>query len=115
MSEQPPDEAYRVYVPLREAACGVSLRFFRDQGGARRAVGFTRLEHLAGLLGPDQPYYRLTLRAVRELAAARGVTGLLLDPVLVAAPVRELEPLTAQAPTPLEAPAAATALLGGRR
>jgi hypothetical protein len=89
MPEEPPDTA-RVYVPLRESACGVALRLFRDQGGERCAVGFTRLELMARLLGPDQRYYRLTVRSVRELAAQRGVTRLTLDPALVAAPVREL-------------------------
>lgn len=104
MLEQPPD-ADRVYVPLREAACGVSLRLFRDQGGERCAVGFTRLDRMVELLGPDQRYYRLTVRAVRELAAQRDVTRLLLDPALVAAPVHELAPLPEGASAAPAAPA----------
>lgn len=43
------------------------------------------------LLGAEQRYYRLTERAVRDLAADRGVSvsALVVDPGLVAAPVRE--------------------------
>lgn len=105
MLEEPPDTC-RVYVPLRESACGVALRLFRDQGGERCAVGFTRLERMAELLGPDQRYYRLTVRSVRELAAQRGVTRLTLDPAMVAAPVRDLEPVVHLPATPAKAPAA---------
>ena len=98
MLEEPPDTR-RVYVPLTESACSVSLRLFRDRGGERCAVGFTDFDRLAELLGPDQPCYRLTVRSVRELAAQRGVTRLILDPALVAAPVRD--PGTLPLPLPL--------------
>lgn len=91
MLEEPPD-THRVYVPLTESACSVSLRLFRDRGGERCAVGFTDPDRMAQLLGPDQQCYRLTVRSVRELAAQRGVTRLILDPALVAAPVRDPEP-----------------------
>jgi len=102
MLEEPPDSSSRIYVPMSDAACGIALRLFRDQGGERCAVGFTRLDLLVELLGPDERYYRLTVRAVRELAAQRGVTRLVLDPALVAAPVRDLEPL-AQPAAPVSA------------
>jgi hypothetical protein len=132
MLEEPPDSD-RVYVPLCDAGCGVSLRLFRDQGGERCAVGFTRLERLVELLGRDQRYYRLTIRSVRELAGQREVTRLLLDPALVAAPVRsttqdwDLEPAalahaaavhtaangtTAVHPTPVHAAPTRTAPVG---
>lgn len=102
MLEEPPD-THRVYVPLTEGSCSVSLRLFRDRGGERCAVGFTDPDRLAELLGPDQRCYRLTVRSVRELAAQRGVTRLILDPALVAAPVRDPESL----PRPLPLVAAA--------
>jgi hypothetical protein len=105
MLEEPPD-TYRVYVPLTEGACSVSLRLLRDRGGERCAVGFTRLDRMTELLGSGQPCYRLTVRAVRELAAERGVTRLILDPALVAAPVRDPGPLP-QLAVPAPAPAAA--------
>lgn len=102
MFEEPPDTR-RVYVPLNEGACSVSLRLFRDRGEERCAVGFTRFERMAELLGPEQPCYRLTVRSLRELAAERGVTRLILDPALIAAPVRDLEPLPALATAPQRA------------
>lgn len=100
MIEEPPDTS-RLYVPLRDAACGVSLRLFRDRGGERCAVGFTRLENMVELLGPDQQYYRLTARSVRELAGQRDVTRLIVDPVLVAAPVNDITPVTITPVTPV--------------
>ena len=86
---QEPADIDRLYVPLREAACGVSLRLFRDRGGARCAVAFTSLDRLTTVLGSDQRHYRLTEHAVRALAGERGVTALVVDPGLVAAPVCE--------------------------
>lgn len=99
MIEEPPDTS-RLYVSLRDAACGVSLRLFRDRGGERCAVGFTRLESMVELLGPDQQYYRLTARSVRELAGQRDVTRLIVDPVLVAAPVHDITPIAEPAIVP---------------
>jgi hypothetical protein len=90
-------------VPLRDAGCGVAVRMFRDRHGARCAVGFTSAERLASVLGTQQPYYRLTERAVRELAHERGVETLVVDPGLVAAPVRdhvEPKPLVPSAVVP---------------
>jgi hypothetical protein len=74
-------DAGRLYVPLHDVACGVSLRYFHDQAGCRCAVGFTELGRMAELLGPDQIYYWPTVRAVRDLAGAAGVTTLIVDPV----------------------------------
>lgn len=88
MLEEPPD-ADRLYVPLRDAGCGVSLRLFRDRDDTRCAVGFTSPDRLTTVLGRDQRYYRLTRRAVLDLARERGVNRLIVDPGMVAAPVRE--------------------------
>jgi len=83
MLEELPD-AERLYVPLHDAAGAVALRYFHDQAGSRCAIGFTDLGRMAELLGPDQTYYRLTPRAVRELTDAAGVTMLIVDPVGIA-------------------------------
>lgn len=83
MLEELPD-AERLYVPLHDVACGVALRYFHDQAGSRCAIGFTDLGRLAEVLGPDQTYYHLTPRAVRELTDAAGVTTLIVDPVRIA-------------------------------
>ena len=88
MTQEPADLG-RLYVPLRDAACGVSLRLFRDRDGSRCAVGFTSPDRLTAVLGSEQRYYRLTEHAVRALARERSVTALLVDPGLVAPPVRE--------------------------
>ena len=88
MEEQPADTD-RLFVPLRDAGCGVAVRLFRDRHGARCAVGFTSADRLASVLGAEQPFYRLTTRAVRGLARERGVETLVVDPGLVAAPVRD--------------------------
>lgn len=89
--EEQDSETDRLFVPLRDAGCGcgVSLRLFRDRDGSRCAVGFTMAERMAEVLGARQEYYRLTVRAVRELARERGVYALVVDPGLVAVPVRE--------------------------
>lgn len=89
--EEQDSETDRLYVPLRDAGrgCGVSLRLFRDRGGFPCAVGFTTAERMAEVLGARQEHYRLTVRALRELARERGVYALVVDPGLVAAPVRE--------------------------
>jgi hypothetical protein len=86
MPQEPADTA-RLFVPLQDAACGVSLRLFRDRDGSRCAIGFTTIERLANVLGPQQRYYRLTGHSVRELARERGADALIVDPGLVAAPV----------------------------
>lgn len=102
MNGQPPDDG-RLYVPLRQAACGVSLRLFRDRGGNRCAVGFTSEQRLVSVLGPREPFYRLTERAVRELAAERDVFALVVDPGMVAAPVRavaQAQPVVQPQPQP---------------
>lgn len=109
MIEEPPDPEW-LYVPLHRAACGVCLRLFRGRDGARCAVGFTSAQRLASVLGADEPFYRLPEHAVRELAAERDVFALVVDPGMVAAPVRErvdepVAPVAAAAPIAAPAPA----------
>ena len=101
MLEEPPDTG-RLYAPLRAAGVGITLRLFRDRAGTRCAVGFTSAEQLERVLGPDQPYYLLTESMVRSLARERGVSTLIVDPRLAAAPVEPLQPL-AEVELPREA------------
>jgi hypothetical protein len=102
MPQEPADTA-RLFVPLQDAACGVSLRLFRDREGSRCAIGFTTTERLANVLGPQQRYYRLTEHSVRELARERGADALIVDPGLVAAAVSPIpaEPVCEPVPEPL--------------
>ena len=88
MSEvaEPPDTG-RLYAPLLDAACGVRLALFQDRHGDRCAVGFTSARELERVLGQGYTVWPLARRVLRELAEARGVERILIDPVLAAAPV----------------------------
>ena len=98
--EEPPDtdggpgRAGRLYTPMVEAGCGLRLALFRDRHGVRCAVGFSCAEELERVLGADYVVLPLARRVVRELAAARGVEEILVDPVFAAAPVA-VSPATA--------------------
>jgi hypothetical protein len=83
---EPPDTG-RLYAPLLDAACGVRLALFQDRHGDRCAVGFTSAQQLERVLGRGYTVWPLARRVLRELAEARGVERILIDPVLAAAPV----------------------------
>jgi hypothetical protein len=83
---EPPDTG-RLYAPLLDAACGVRLALFQDRHGDRCAVGFTSARQLERVLGSGYTVWPLGRRVLRELAEARGVERILIDPVLAAAPV----------------------------
>ena len=88
----PPDTGTgtgRLYAPMLEAAWGVRLALFRDRHGTACAVGFTSVERLERVLGSGYTVWPLGRSVVRELAAARGVGRILVDPVLAAARVAE--------------------------
>lgn len=83
---EPPDTG-RLYAPLLDAACGLRLALFQDRHGDRCAVGFTSAQQLERVLGSGYTVWPLGRRVLRELAEARGVERILIDPVLAAAPV----------------------------
>lgn len=96
---EPPDTK-RLYAPLLDAACGVRLALFRDRHGDRCAVGFTSPQLLERVLGTGYTVWPLGRTVLRELAEARGVEQILIDPVLTAAPVAPAtEPAPATQPT----------------
>ncbi|MEU5534078.1 SAV_915 family protein [Streptomyces sp. NPDC020362] len=77
-----------LYVPVRPGPTGCATRLFRTPLGGRTAVAFTSVRRLAGTLGPDQQWIRLSEPALRALTAPLGVTALTVDPTLSApAPV----------------------------
>jgi hypothetical protein len=86
--EEPPDTV-RLYTPMREGACGVRLALFRDRHGDLCAVGFSSAEGLEQVLGPGYEAWRMGRWAVRELAEARGVSRILVDPVFAAAGISD--------------------------
>lgn len=119
--EEPPDtlSGRRLYAPMRESACGVRLALFRDRHGVRCAVGFTSADAVERVLGPGYAVLPLARRVLGELAAARGVERIEVDPVFAAAPVarpaRRMDPQVAGALAVCAAAGAAAALLGELR
>ena len=89
--EEPPDTV-RLYTPMLEGRCGVRLALFRDRHGDPCAVGFSSAEGLERVLGPGYEAWRMGRWAVRELAEARGVSRILVDPVFAAAGISDEAP-----------------------
>ncbi|HTJ66073.1 MAG TPA: SAV_915 family protein [Actinospica sp.] len=89
-----------LYTPMIESGhdgC-VRLALFRNRHGARCAVAFTSPQDLVRVLGADYEVWPLADSVLRELADARGVAEVLIDPVLAAAPVT-----VARTPVPVPA------------
>ena len=79
-----------LYVPVRPGPEGArAARMFRTPLGERTAVGFTSAGRLAGTLGPEQAWTRLSEPALRALTAPLGVTTITVDPQFTAPAVRE--------------------------
>ncbi|MFF4383792.1 SAV_915 family protein [Kitasatospora sp. NPDC001547] len=74
------------HVPVTASGTGstTALRLFRLRDGRRCAVGFSSLEALTALLGPDQAHTELGEPALRALLAPLGIDALVVDPRLVA-------------------------------
>ncbi|MER5546346.1 SAV_915 family protein [Streptomyces sp. NPDC002589] len=79
--------AGRLFVPVRTGRRGHLIRLFRTPLGARTIVGFTTRARLATELGDGQACVELAEPILRALAEPLGVTRLIVDPYLVAAPV----------------------------
>ena len=108
--EEPPDTR-RLYAPMLAAGCGgVRLALFRDRHGEACAVGFTSAEALERVLGTTRyEAWPLGRACLRELADARGVRRLLVDPVFAAATVSDGELESAAVAEPVAAtPSAAS-------
>jgi hypothetical protein len=90
-----------LYVPVRRGPAGHVVRLWRTPFGSRTAVGFTSDRRLRSVLGPTQPWIRLSETALRAMAEPLGATFLTVDPLLTARP-----PAAWSAPTPpADAPA----------
>ena len=75
-----------LYVPVRRGPAGTVLRLWRTPVGTRTAVAFTSDRRLRSVLGPCQPWIRLSEAALRGMAEPLGTTRLTVDPVLTARP-----------------------------
>lgn len=90
---------HALFVPVRSGPLGSTARFFRSALGDRIAVAFTSEQRLTGTLGRTQSWIRLSVPALRALAAPLGITELRIDPRL-----------SAPAPSPADPEPAAPAL-----
>ncbi|MFI9719865.1 SAV_915 family protein [Streptomyces sp. NPDC052396] len=94
----PSGPAPALFVPVRHCPSGFALRAFRSSLGERTAVAFTSARLLTDCLGPRQAAVRLSLPALRALAAPLGITEVRVDPQLTAPPV---QPPAADSPAAL--------------
>jgi hypothetical protein len=75
-------------VPVLPARAGsLALRTGRLASGERTGLAFTSESALLRVLGPDQPWVRLSEPALRALLAPLGVDRIRLDPQAARAPV----------------------------
>ena len=82
-----PGPAGRLFVPVRPGPAGRVARLFRTPVGGRTAVAFTTPHRLGAVLGAREPWIGLAEPALRALIEPLGVTGITVDPALVAHPV----------------------------
>jgi hypothetical protein len=75
-----------LYVPVRRGPAGDVVRLWRTPFGTRTAVAFTSDRRLRSVLGPCEPWIRLSENALRGLAEPLGALRLTIDPVLTARP-----------------------------
>ncbi|WP_308190602.1 SAV_915 family protein [Streptomyces sp. HPF1205] len=75
-----------LYVPVRRGPAGTVLRLWRTPFGTRTAVAFTSDRRLRSVLGPCQPWIRLSEAALRRMAEPLGTRHVTVDPVLTARP-----------------------------
>lgn len=75
-----------LFVPVRRGPAGVVLRLWRTPFGTRTAVAFTSDQRLRSVLGPCQPWIRLSEAALRRMAEPLGAPRLTVDPLLTARP-----------------------------
>jgi hypothetical protein len=78
--------ARSLYVPVRRGPAGTVLRLWRTPFGTRTAVAFTSDRRLRSVLGPCQPWIRLSEPALRRMAEPLGTRHVTVDPVLTARP-----------------------------
>jgi hypothetical protein len=95
----PPPAARSLYVPVKRGPAGTVLRLWRTPSGTRTAVGFTSDRRLRAVLGPCQPWIRLSEAALRRMAEPLGTDHLTVDPLLTARPPASRS--TPSAPCPL--------------
>ncbi|MCL2550700.1 MAG: hypothetical protein FWE15_17880 [Actinomycetia bacterium] len=89
-----------LYVPVRRGPAGSVVRLWRTPFGTRTAVAFTSDRRLRSVLGPTQPWIRLSESALRRMVEPLGALLLTVDPLLTARPPASW---TTEAPAPEDA------------
>jgi hypothetical protein len=70
-------------VPVRTGSGMASLRCGRLPDGRRVGIAFTTEAGLIEVMGADQPWIHLDVRAMRAMLAPLGVTRIQVDPGVV--------------------------------
>lgn len=85
MSELVQRRAVRaLVVPVRPVGCGAHVLWTaRLPDGSCTGVGFSSVERLRAVLGPERPYELLSPGVVRSMLHEQGVDLLRVDPELV--------------------------------
>ena len=96
----------QLYTPVRDNACGCTLRLFRNRDGSRCTVAFTTPERLTAVLGAGQIWVELAEPALRDMVRPLGVQHLVVDPNLIAPPVTPQPQHISQPARPVVRPAA---------
>jgi hypothetical protein len=79
-----------LFVPAKRGPAGAVVLLWRTPVGNRTAVAFTSEQRLRSVLGPTQPWIRLSEAALRRMAEPLGARQLTVDPVLTARPPASL-------------------------
>lgn len=74
-----------LYIPVRPGPRACVTRLFRTPRGQRTAVAFTTPARLTAALGPEHPWIRLSVSALRSLAAPLGCAAITVDPQVIGA------------------------------
>lgn len=89
-----------LYVPVRQGPAGFVVRLWRTPVGSRTAVAFTSDQRLRSVLGPTQPWIKLSESALRAMAEPLGARHLTVDPLLTAKPPAAWTDPTVGSPCP---------------
>jgi hypothetical protein len=83
---KPPDRRLFI-VPVAPGRAGaLALRTGRLPSGQRTGLAFTSEAALRAVLGPQQPWVRLSEPALRDLLAPLGILQIRLDPLALRSP-----------------------------
>jgi hypothetical protein len=85
------ETSHTYFVPVRAAGHTAALvvKTGRLARGQRVGIAFTRPDRLIAAMGSGQTWLRLSLPALRTMLTPLGISGIQVDPILVAAAIAE--------------------------